>query len=120
MTIQLTVNKSLSTTGWTIVASLNSDATIPREVFAYSNTGTTTLGSYQGVITPQDLNKMQIWSGVAIPVFGNAYVRTDSATIHLVAGTDPDAAIATLKESVQLFSTNYKAIQSTMTIYTIT
>ena len=116
----LTVTKTLNTNGWTVTASLNSDATLPREIFAYLNTGTTSLGDFQGTIVPDDLQKMLIWTGQIIAPFGNKYVRHDVATIQLQATDDIDLIVNTLVNSVQVFSTSFQQVTPNTTIYTIT
>lgn len=116
----LTVVKTLVNSGWSISASLNSGGTLPREIFIYSNTGTTTLGSYQGVLNALDFQRIQIWTGVIIPSFGNILVRHHTATILLEGTEDPDEVINGLKSSVQTLSTQFQALQSSTQIFNIT
>jgi hypothetical protein len=120
MSNPLTVTKTLSDTGWTITASLDVNSTIPKDIFAYLNTGTTTLGTFQGVINVGDLNRLVVWTGSIVPIFANKYVRYSVAIIAVPQTSDVDAVIATLKTSVQLFSTAFQATQSSTQIFTIT
>lgn len=120
MSSTLSVTKTLSNDGWTVIATLEMGATIPRDIFAYENTGTTTLGPYAAVINVKDLERMQIWLGSSIPNFGNKFVRLDTATFLVPIGADPDQAISRLIESVQKFSTAYQDSGNSTTTYTIT
>lgn len=115
----LTVTKTLSNTGWTISASLNVGSTIPVNIFVYNNTGTTQLGQYYGVIGIQDLSRIQVWTGAALPVFGNAFVRYNTATILVDPTSNVDVVIANLKTSVQLFSTAFQAASPSTQVFTI-
>jgi hypothetical protein len=119
MSSSLNITKALSTTGWTITATLTSSE-IPTAIFVYENTGTTTLGTYQGVVASLDLPRIQVWTGAALAVFGNKYVRYTTATIHVTSDADPDDVITGLKDSVQFFSTTFKAIQNSSQVLTIT
>lgn len=120
MSIQLTVTKTLTNEGWTVVASLNNGATIPRDIFVYENIGTDQLGSFQGTINVSDLTRMQVWLGSPIPVFGNQFVRHDVATIKVGYTEDVDTVISVMKASVQKFSTDFQTGSSNTTVYTLT
>jgi hypothetical protein len=71
---------------WVITATLTSHSTLPAEIFLYENTGETELGRYIGVCDIEQLGLYQIWTGQAIPRFGNAYVRHTQAKITLPLG----------------------------------
>ncbi len=120
MSSTLTVTKQLANDGWTIVAFVNPGGTLPQEIFVYENTGTTSLGSYYGVLNVLDLPRIQIFTGTPIPNFGNKFVRYGQATIHITDGSDPDAVIATLTTSVQNLSTALQAAASSTQTFTIT
>lgn len=120
MSTSLTVTKTLSDTGWTVTASLNIGAAIPRDIFVYHNTGTTQLGTYYGVLNVLDLNRISIWTGSALPLFGNNFVRYNSATILVGQTSDVDDVIAKLDASVQTFSTKFQAISPSTQVFNIT
>jgi hypothetical protein len=120
MSSTLTVTKQLTASGWTITASLNGGASIPREIFVYENSGTNQLGAYYGVLNANDLNRIQIFIGSAIPAFGNNFVRYATANIVVRQGDDPEIVITMLKTSVQKFSTDFQGIQNSTQVFTIT
>jgi len=119
MSSVLTVTKQLSNTGWTITASITPGGTLPTQIFTYENTGTTTLGPYAGVIGAIDLPRIQIWNSIAIPVYGNKYVRHSVATILVTPPTDPDLVITELAASVGSFSKEFQSMQSSTQTFTI-
>lgn len=119
MASTLSVTKTITNTGWVVTASLEVGASIPRDIFVYKNTGTTDLGEYYGVLNLSDLHRISVWTGVAVPAFGNAFVRTNTATITVPQSENVDTVISRLRTSIQAFSTAYQAAGSTTT-YTIT
>jgi hypothetical protein len=120
MSSTLSVTKQLTSSGWVITAHLVSGATIPLEIFVFNNLGTTQLGDYYGVLNAADINRIQIFTGTPIPAFGNNFVRYGTANIHIGQFDDPDQVITGLKASVQKFSTDFQAIQSSTQVFTIT
>lgn len=119
MSNPLTVTKTLSDTGWTVTASLNVSSTIPRDIFVYLNTGTTSLGIYEGVITVADLNRVLVWTGAMVPIFANKFVRYSTATIPIGQADNVDVVITKLVASVQIFSTAFQANSLSTQVFTI-
>jgi hypothetical protein len=103
MANELSVTKTPTETGWVITALWEGSPTIPTSIFAYENTGTTTLGKFYGVVSLSDLARLQIWEGSVIPIFANKFVRHDEVTVEIGADEDPDQVISRLVESVKLF-----------------
>jgi hypothetical protein len=68
---------------WVITATVTENSFLPPFIFAYENTGTTTLGSYVGIVNIEELNRYQEWQGAAIPMFGNRFVRSNQAKITI-------------------------------------
>ena len=64
--------------GFIATAELIENTVLPTAIFLYENTGSAVLGDYLAVARAEDLQSRQIWSGVAIPTFGNKYVRHTS------------------------------------------
>lgn len=88
MSDSLSITAGAQPEGWVITANLVNNTILPSQIFLYENTGTSTLGRYVGVSTVAQLGRYQIWQGIPIPSFGNAYVRHDQAKITLPLGDD--------------------------------
>jgi hypothetical protein len=116
----LNVTKTLSNSKWVITATISSGGILPLEIFVYENTGTTQLGSYQGVVAAVDMPRIQIFTGTVLPIFGNKFVRFGTGTLYVNLDSNPDDAIARLKSSVQILSTTYQSLQNISQVYTIT
>lgn len=119
MSSSLQINTQVTDEGYVITANVLPGGTLPTDIFAYVNTGSTTLGEFFGVVSASDIHRLQTWTGVAIPVFGNAYVKTSQANIVVSLQDDVNAVIATLISSVRNLSVAYQAIQSTTQIVQI-
>jgi hypothetical protein len=90
----LQINTLLQGDEWVITATVTENSFLPVNIFAYENTGTTTLGSYVGIVNIDELNRYQVWSGAAIPAFGNRFVRSNMAKITIeIARPDAQAEI---------------------------
>lgn len=120
MASTLNITKQLSNDKWVITATISPGGTLPQQIFTYENTGTTELGEYFGVIAAVDLPRIQIWEGVAVPVFGNKYIRHSTGTLHVSLDDDPDVAISVIKAAVQRLSKTFSAVQTTVQVHTIT
>lgn len=94
---------------WTITASILVGSDIPRDVFLYENTGTTTLGSYFGVADLGEYKRFQPWTGTAIPAFGNKYVRSATAVIQIPLTEDPNVIKAQMVATIKSFRTAFLA-----------
>lgn len=81
---QLQIITSISGDNLIVTATVVPGGYLPANIFIYSNTGTTTLGDYQAVCTTDELTRLQVWTGVALPVFGNKFVRYNQAKIIVV------------------------------------
>jgi hypothetical protein len=82
---------------WVITAVVTDNSFLPPYIFAYENTGTTTLGNYTGIVNIDELNRYQEWQGTAIPMFGNRFVRSNQAKITIeLARPDAQAEIQTV------------------------
>jgi hypothetical protein len=120
MSSQLQITKQLTDSGWVVTGNIVAGGTLPVDIFAYENTGTTQLGTYYGVCSVEDIGRMQIFSGVAIPVFGNRFVRYGQVKIEVSPGADVNAVISTLTASVQALSTAFQSQQTNTQIVSIT
>lgn len=121
---QLSITTQLIDDHWVITATVVPGSYLPAAIFMYENTGTTQLGTYQGVCAESELLRMQVWTGVAIPQFGNRYVRYTEAKIILDTSTstqtDVSNAILNLTNTTQQLSTALQASASTTTVVNIT
>lgn len=86
---------------------------IPLDIFLYQNTGETTLGEYQAVCSVNEFLKTQAHVGVAIPVFGNTYVRHTEGRMTVSMMYDVNVLKSTIVSRVRDFRTNFLAASST-------
>jgi hypothetical protein len=120
MADNISVVTELSNNQWTITAEVVAGSTVlPAEIFVYENLGTTTLGPYVGVCDRAELLRFQIWTGTAIPKFGNRFVRTSQAKINVSLSSDPQPVITNLISSAKALKTELLAETSSTTVHTI-
>lgn len=117
MASQLEITKTIQNNQWLVEAEVIPGGTLPANIFVYENSGTIELGTFFGVASVTDLGRMQVWSGVAIPTFGNKYILHSQAKIYVV-DSSPDSVINVLINSVKLLSTALQSASST-TIHNI-
>lgn len=92
---------------------------LPAKIFLYENNGTATLGSYIGVCSVSDIGNRQEWTGVAIPTFGNRYVRHDQAYKQVVDAIQAASVSANIVASVRRLKSTYAEPEASTTIYEI-
>lgn len=92
---------------------------INRSVFYYKNTGTTELGPFQGVVDVEQLTRMPVWSGVAVPVIAVPYFRHDVATRSLSNMDEVTAWIDILRSDVASLVKEIATIEPVVTTYDI-
>lgn len=88
-TSQLQITTQLIEYNWVITATVLAGSFLPPDIFMYENTGTTTLGQYQGICGQAELLRLQIWTGTALPPFGNKFVRYSQAKIIVDTNENP-------------------------------
>lgn len=113
MSNTLEVTTTLVNDHWNISAQLGSGETIPRDIFIYENTGTTSLGTFFGTCNISDLTKFQVYTGEAIPIFGNRYLRHDIANISVYKQEDLAGVVEVLLKNVTNFKLAYLSTSST-------
>ena len=113
MSNTLEVTTTLVNDHWDISAQLGSGATIPRDIFIYENTGTTSLGEFFGTCAISDLTKFQVYTGEVVPIFGNRYLRHDTANISIYKQEDLAEAVTILLKNVTNFKLAYLSTSST-------
>lgn len=111
MSDTLTITSGAGPDNWVITAYLSATTLLPAEIFLYENLGTTELGRYVGVADVSQLGLYQVWSGTAIPTFGNAYVRYAQAKIVLPLGDD-DLVVRTTTNLIATAKALKSAFQS--------
>lgn len=116
MSSQLNVTQELQGNQWVITAFIVPGGSLPTNIFVYENSGTTSLGTYYGVAGVGDLTRMQTWSGLAIPVFGNKFVLYNQAKIYVDPASTPESVIAVMTNSVKLLSTALSSTTLTQVI----
>jgi hypothetical protein len=117
---QLLITTALEVDQIVITASVVSGGFLPPNIFLYKNTGATTLGAYWGVANTDELTRFQVWNGVAIPAFGNAFVRSNQAKIFLSVQGDVQDTIAHITKTAQTLSTALQTASSTTQTVNIT
>ena len=118
MSNTLTINTSLVGSSWQITGSMSA-GTLPQEIFMYNNTGSSSLGTYVGVCSINELSRLQVFSGTPLPIFGNKFVRYGTLDIVVPLSTDPTGIITTIVASVNLLITSYKTKINTSQVFTI-
>jgi hypothetical protein len=117
MSSQLQIVTQLDGDVFSITASILPGGFLPENIFLYKNTGTTTLGPYYGVCDTSELTRFQVFTGTAIPEFGNAFVRFNQAKIILNVQQASAPIIQNLTNRVTALSAALKlAASSTQTI----
>jgi len=117
---QLQITTQLDGDTYTITAQILAGSYLPANIFLYKNTGTTTLGDYYGVADTTELTRFQVFTGTAIPKFGNEFVRFNQAKITLNVQEDSTAVINNITNSVKRLSAALKLAASTTQVITIT
>lgn len=121
MTSQLQVTQVLGPDGlWVVTGEILTGSSLPLDIFLYLNTGTTSLGVYQGVANLGEYQRIQTFTGTAIPVFGNKFVKYTQAKIIACPNADLSKTVTNLTTNVQNLSTAFESAASTTNVYTIT
>jgi hypothetical protein len=109
MSSQLQITTQLNNSTWVITATVLSGGTLPQNIFVYCNTGTTTLGNYIGVCNISELTRLQVWSGAALPVFGNKFVLSNQAKINISIQEELSSVTQNLINTATLLSQEIQA-----------
>lgn len=109
MSNSLVVTTTLVDDHWLISATLGSGSTLPADIFIYENTGTAVLGTFYGTCSISDLTKFQVYTGTVIPIFGNRFLRYNTANIIIRNKEKISEVISILTKNVSLFSSAYTA-----------
>lgn len=112
-TSTLNVTTELVGNQYQITATVSPGSLLPPAIFIYQNQGTTTLGPYIGIPSVSELTRLPVFTGTALPVFGNINVLYDSLTVLLPAGSSPSAFVSNLTAAVQTLSTAYQSVKIT-------
>lgn len=97
----LTVVKTFIEDHWEIEASLNPGGSLPNEIFVYENSGGPQLGDFFGTCSLAELQRLQIFTGQAIPKFANKYLRYGQAKIIVTSESDVQGVITALVNNVK-------------------
>lgn len=87
-----------------ILASVVEGGTLPKDIFIYKNTGTSTLGYYVGVCDIDEYRRLQTFTGEVIPMFGNQFVKSTQAKILLDITDDPNTIVKHLTNTITFLS----------------
>ena len=115
------ITKTYSVDHWIVSAEVVADEhnVIPQEVFIYENTGTVTLGDYQGVCSFEELQRLRVWDGSIIPVFGNRFVRYHRVETHLSPGSTPDKTESLIVSGLSSLKAELLSDGNVSTIHTV-
>jgi hypothetical protein len=119
-TSQLQITTQLTEDHWTITATVLPNSFLPADIFMYQNTGTTELGTYQGICGQSELLRLQVWAGEALPIFGNKYVRWNQAKIIVDSDVNPQVVVNNLTFTAKQLSLALQAAASSTQVVTIT
>lgn len=119
-TSTLNVTTQLVGDSYQVTASVAPSSLLPPAIFIYENLGTATLGPYFGVAGLQELTRLQTFTGVPLPVFGNSYVLYPTLQVTLPPGTSPTVFVQNVVAGVQSLSTAYQTAKITTQQFIIT
>src|SRR6266581_816842 len=109
MSSTLQVITELQSDHYLVTATVLSGGTLPLEIFIYENTGTDALGDFFGTCSVEELGRLQIFTGIPIPTFGNRWCRYGQAKIKVDLKDDPNFVSTVLVTNVTILS---KALQT--------
>lgn len=109
MANSLEVTKYIDGTDKFLSFKLTNASSLPKPIFIMENVGTTTLINYQGVCTFNELFGLQEFTGTAIPVLNNKYVRVQVATVKVPYNVDELTIIQRILQGISLLNTEYIA-----------
>lgn len=118
MATTLTITTSLVVDHWEISGSITSDL-LPAEVFKYTNTGMDSLGTYVGIASLDEISRMQVFTGTAIPIFANKFVRYASLNVSVPINTPTTPIVSIIQDSIAMLSAEYKTKLSTTQVIQI-
>lgn len=115
----VTITKRLVNEGWSITGSLGAGGTVPPDIFVYLNTGTSTLGEFQSVVTIPDMPRIPRWTGVVVPTPTARWVRASTIKILVDPSHDVDEVISQLKASLQKFVKEFNSEKESTQTYVL-
>lgn len=107
MSANLIINKTIQDNVWSLDMKVDPSSDIPVDIFLYENTGTTELGKFYCIAAYNDYIRFQPWTGVAVPVFGNRFVKVDKAHAEVPLTDDPELVAQGFVQSAQTFRTEF-------------
>ena len=116
MSASLSVTKDLMEDHWLLTISVVDGSDIPKSIFVYTNSGGNSLGEYYGVCDVNDFTRLKAFTGEAVPVFGNRFLKHDQAKIKVQLQDDVSQVILETVDSVNLFRTSYLAVRTSTNI----
>jgi hypothetical protein len=104
MASSLSVTTQITNDGKIELTAEITDGTLPKDVFIYENTGDVYLGGYIGVCSLDEYQRLQTFTGIAIPMFGNKYVKSYQAKILLDLDSDITDVIRNITNTLTFLS----------------
>lgn len=119
MSSVLTTTKTFVNDHWEVTAVVTPGGTLPQEIFVYENSGGTSLGNFFGTCSLAELHALRVFSGTAIPVFANKFVRYGQAKIVVHLESDIPGVILALVDNVKTLSLALQAFAPTSQVFQI-
>lgn len=113
------ITKRLGNDGWTITGRVTAGSNVPKDIFVYENTGTSTLGPFHSIVMVSDLARLIAWTGVAVPTNRNKFVRYSELKILVPREEDVDKVIADVIDSIKLFTSDFNSVKESTKTYVI-
>ena len=120
MTTTVTIVTTVEKDHYLITGQVNPGGTLPQEIFIYENNGEPSLGTFWGTCSVSELGSIQIFTGTAIPIFGNRFVRSKDIKILVDLNAIPSAVVTALINNVKSLSASYNAQTELVQNFTIT
>ena len=119
MTITVQIVTKIEDNNWVLEFELNLDATIPRDIFVFENTGAG-IGEYQGVCSLEDYRRFQTHVEVAtIGIFGNKFLKYHKGKMKFSIDIDPQPIRDKIISDVRTFKAAFLVGESSSATYTI-
>lgn len=112
----LTITKQITSDHkWEITASVTPGGSLPIDIFIFENAGNGQLGKYIGVCDIDEYQRIQPFTGVSVPVFGNRYLRYTSVKILIGINDDITKVTDNITNTVKSLSTSFANAATTTT-----
>lgn len=106
MSASITINTIVQGTTRSITCTVNAGSDIPLDIFLYENDNGVP-GDFFAVCALSDYQRFQTYTGTAIPVFGNKYLKQTFGQKELDVSVDYSTVAPSFVSSCQSFRNDY-------------